>query len=644
MRPYWKIAIIVFTALFISIFCPLETYAENECLIHAVDGESTQDDKMQTAIDGNCEVITLMNNIDLEEPFEGNSSQEPITIKGHLQSNEYVTTLSVDGNYIIGNIDFDNVSILSMASDLGNPGTLSFNNVSFKNIKADYSVATLFSDTACLSCISEKTGFLLGGSSLFMFGKVGALNNYAFNIDTTLAASSDSIISFFTFMNQNYPYIFAGKLKSLDVNSNQFMMGTQPAFTSIQADGDQITMLANNAFFKVGGGSIDLSNLFKPGNETKMSFLEKPVLEYEGHDTERFKLKFIVPETINQDEWGDIACPGTSDGHHINIEPYYLKYENNMLRSMHPMGMYEYEKEGSTYYLKIKMNKKVDISKTDEGSQYDNFADMDKIHIAVLAHCEGYSTTVFSDPIKIVSCPEGEFYNKEIEDCQTLDECGTNKECPAEGEKICVSGFCHECAVDSDCDNQMLCQGNVCIEAPQCASDQECQVGEICQDQQCIVKPIIACSTDADCEANNYCSGSEGCLSCSDANPVNLICPGTSYSGPGSTVATECSDGNPPVCPVNSEAKDYCGGGCFCKDGYRSVGGQACVDELTSRVCPMGYVLNSASQECMFAVNTPPSKKSGCSLAAGVRFNPGSLFAIFTILVGIVSLTIRRKD
>jgi len=40
----------------------------------------------------------------------------------------------------------------------------------------------------------------------------------------------------------------------------------------------------------------------------------------------------------------------------------------------------------------------------------------------------------------------------------------------------------------------------------------------------------------------------------------------------------------------------------------------------------------------------PGSGKGGCSLAAGVRFNPGSLFAIFTILVGVVSMTIRRKE
>ncbi len=40
----------------------------------------------------------------------------------------------------------------------------------------------------------------------------------------------------------------------------------------------------------------------------------------------------------------------------------------------------------------------------------------------------------------------------------------------------------------------------------------------------------------------------------------------------------------------------------------------------------------------------PARGKGGCSLAAGTRFNPGSLFAIFTILIAVTSITLRRKD
>jgi len=485
---------------------------------------------------------------------------------------------------------------------------------SFNSDAGDFS-AVFKGWTFCADCRSPNAGFELQGISYFVLGSVSGQKGYAFKISgvNDQSAGDTHIVSLEFHSQSTSPYIWVNAAEHVNASNNQFIIKNSPIIKVDEEEGfEQKIFVRGSNIFKEEPGALDLANLHTADPNTHMSNLGKPIFQYINYDNEYFYIKVVTPMTT--ESWGedDIACPEKFYSRYVNLEPYYLNINDSEIKSAHSLWLKAPTKDGDDFYLKIKRDATSSTNKKGDPLVKVDFALLKDIPIAVVAHCEGYGSTVFSDQINLKVCDANEEYKPELLDCQTLLACGKNKDCP-EG-LMCVSDLCKECGVDADCTDQKLCKAGACTEPPQCATDLECDYEEICQDQQCIVKPIIACSTDADCDANNYCAGSTlGCLSCSDANPVNLICPGTSYTGQGSTVASECSDGSPPVCPVNSEAKDFCGGGCFCKDGYRSVGSMACVDKLTSRVCPMGYVLNSASQECMMAVNAPPSKKGGCN-------------------------------
>ena len=116
------------------------------------------------------------------------------------------------------------------------------------------------------------------------------------------------------------------------------------------------------------------------------------------------------------------------------------------------------------------------------------------------------------------------------EDCDdkdacTVDQCNADGTCDASpmctGTEICCDGDCAECCSNADCDDGVSCTGNTCFAG------------------QCMYIP-----DDAQCDASQYCSTTDGCR-------AKQVC-----GLQGDVAADECSDES--ACTTDSCVENFC--------------------------------------------------------------------------------------
>lgn len=178
------------------------------------------------------------------------------------------------------------------------------------------------------------------------------------------------------------------------------------------------------------------------------------------------------------------------------------------------------------------------------------------------------------------------------------------------------------CTTDAHCGVGKECRSGSCfiVSASACDSDDDCEGDNVCVSGECSLPSSSTCATDADCGDNNFCNSTgHECKPCSELSTVNVTCPGSARLLRTASGTPYCDGGAQPVCPVNAEEMNSCGGRCVCKTGYHIIsGGSICVSDTDNRVCPTGMGYDQLAQSCITgSAGLDPGysrKKGGCSL------------------------------
>lgn len=107
---------------------------------------------------------------------------------------------------------------------------------------------------------------------------------------------------------------------------------------------------------------------------------------------------------------------------------------------------------------------------------------------------------------------------------QQCQPCGNDDHCAA-GEE-CVGNRCEaksECATDTDCGDNKLCEAGQCVPA-ECNANEDCSAGLICEGGRC----VSGCTSDAECGGGMKCENGS-CVGGGDN--ISAECRSTSGTG-----------------------------------------------------------------------------------------------------------------
>jgi hypothetical protein len=368
------------------------------------------------------------------------------------------------------------------------------------NSKFDILQTGSSSELYCINC-EVKTWFKASGKLLLLGGKMKK-NAKVMNAD-------EVTISGVQFVFEGNYSLLIDDVKNADISSSKFVSSSTGAFNLQETAGaNTVLMIANNDYYSFHGQGLVLDKIFQHDQNVAMAKLEKPSFTCASYDDTSFLVK--INTEFTDTKWGsnNVVCPSMAQGgDHVNFELYLLRHEKNELVAVLSSGFFGGKEEIKTIedvkYLHIPRDTKAD------GNSIENQK------VAILVHCEGTGTTVFSESVEFKVCKDNQLMGENCTCKCTLDE-----EC--EGEKnLCQDGTCHvvQCVKDEDCGAGEKCQNDACVAPDEgCTSDSDCAAPKVCLDGTCISDITSGCQNDSDCDGlNNYCdAASKECKSCSE--------------------------------------------------------------------------------------------------------------------------------
>lgn len=515
MNKMIKVFIVLATVLFINIFI------NNAIAAGCTSREVNNEHEFLQAVTDNCQEIKLKNNITfITEVQISYSEDNPLIISGDPFK---TLTFNYNGQSLMQHVRFTVQDAINVTS-----GIVALYNVSFDQNSS--SVTASGGELYCVQCGTAR--YYVNTKAIFIGKSMKGINYPLFNIDNGGDSNKDMTITLINFTDpiSGQPYFQVKQAPYLDISNNTFTLNNNPAVKVLKINGRQVVMIANNFYKAVTNGSLSLESIFEIANGTPMSDLAKPSFTYASYDNENFLVR--INNRFDSNSWNFKPCPGTAHGDHVNFEPYVLKYSGDKLIGVYSTSYFGGSSEIQTIdqgnYLKIPRSTIVDNES------------LDGKKIAMLVHCEGIGTTVFSDPVELKICDENLVYKNG--QCVASQSCVSDSDCGG-GLNVCKDGFC---------------------EAMECTKNEDCAAEQECQNNACVAK---SCESDSDCAENYYCDNLvKNCLSCDDVEIVKY-----------STLTTELE------CPYRSSDNENCSG-CICQSGYDAVGKQ-CINPSTDTPC-----------------------------------------------------------
>lgn len=268
---------------------------------------------------------------------------------------------------------------------------------------------------------------------------------------------------------ENQIFMIIKNVPYLDLYYSYFYFNKDSSVKLLPPDNKQVTMFHANNFSITGGdGEFALDQIFSAEEGSSMSKLEVPQVEYIKSDDDHFyiEIKNEFQENGADSFWGaiDDKCPdayqykarSSEDAllgnippeKHINFDIYKLKYNGEKLISASVVNISDYSvyEEDGKKFLKAKKDNFSPESEIQNKMSMVRFGGSGDLpfrrKIAVLAHCEGNSTTNFSNIIELDSCGADEIYIESEcrEKCVDINECGGNGTCYNNACFLCDSG------------------------------------------------------------------------------------------------------------------------------------------------------------------------------------------------------------